>query len=582
MHANSTQPMTKTRCEYPTSPAEQRTNTFFAFESAPGAFANPFPGTTRLTVAAGDGLAAGIEVVAGPGAKVETFRDATGGCCAYCWGRMAHPDIASKDLLQWIAAAAGGHDISQLRFLVGTFVVLIDDRKNRRVLMVSDIIGIRPWFVGQHQGRLVCGSDVWEIQKAGIDMGGINYDAVASWLRFIWDCSGQSLFKNFAEIGYGSLGRWENGAYVEKKYFTLTGGLNQPTQAELFDGIRQRVSRTFDAVTRDLTQISLPLSGGYDSRFMAALAAKNKRLEVEAFCVRDREAEAIAATMVAEALDLKLRVLETDGTMWNMFAEPYHFTPGGFPITKQVSHLIASQRPGVPLLSGFFGDPTVRGSQDRLHGLNERQTTEELAVAYRRAFIINHRLARFDLIDEKIIARADERILNLLRQRLAVWEYTGHAFLGVTLFFHQRYFMGNNVTQLLHVTDPIIPFASWELIDYKMQNDPSLYDYTMYKNLLADSFPEIAHIPHNCQMGAKNESSPRRSDCTTGWAAAALRAIMHKGNLSLLSRRKTLPRLLGSLAGRRDQEVLALFLYRLLLLENRLRQGGIMFDWNEI
>ena len=195
--------------------------------------------------------------------------------------------------------------------------------------------------------------------------------------------------------------------------------------------------------------------------------------------------------------------------MWNMFAEPYHFTSGGFPITKQVSHLVASQRPGVPLLSGFFGDPTVRGSQDRLFKKPNarRPKTWPLSIGG---------LSRSTIVwpgsicsDPKVIARADDRILAMLRERIAVWEYTQHAFLGVTLFFHQRHFMGNNVAQLLHLSDFILPFMSWECIDYKMQNDPDLYGYDTYGKLLATCFPEIGNIPHNSQMGEQNNFVPR-------------------------------------------------------------------------
>ena len=390
------------------------------------------------------------------------------------------------------------------------------------------------------------------------------------------------MFTNFPAIGYGSVGVWENGNYSEKRYFTLTGGVNKSTQPELFDGIFQRVSRCFNALTRDLDRVNIPLTGGYDSRFVAALAARSKRLHIEAFCLADRQAESIGAASVAEALGVKLQLLKSDGSMWNMFAEPYHFTTGGFPITKQVSHLVASQRPGVPLLSGFFGDPTVRGSQDRLFNKTERQTTEDLAVFYRRAFTIDHRLARFDLLDPKVIARADDRILAMLRERLAVWEYTQHAFLGVTLFFHQRHFMGNNVAQLLHLSDFILPFMSWECIDYKMQNDPDLYGYDTYGKLLATCFPEIGNIPHNSQMGEQNNFVPRPSDCVKSWAAAVLQSLLHADTLRLVSRRKAIPRLIGSLAGRADLEVVALFLYRLHLLDDRLRRAGMALDWNAI
>jgi hypothetical protein len=568
--------------EFPTSPAEPRTNTFFAFEPDGDSFQNPFPGARRLTLETFDGIPLGIEVVAGHGAHVEAIHDQDTGCCVYRWGPAAHPDVCGKDLLRWIAGVATGDHPCQLRHLIGTFVILIDDRRNRRVLMISDVIGMRPWYVGQNDGRLVCGSDVWEIQKAGFDMGGVNYDAVASWLRLIWDCSGQSLFTNFPAIGYGSIGTWEAGKYTEKRYFTLTGGLKKPSTSDLIDGLHQRVQRSFSALTRDLDRVNLPLSGGYDSRYMAALATRSKSLNIEAFCVGDRECETIGASMIAKALALNLQVLPTDGSMWNMFAEPYHFTTGGFPITKQVSHLVAAQRPGVPLLSGFFGDPTVRGSQDRLFGKTESETTEDLATTYQRAFLINHRLARFDLLDPKVIRRADDRILKMLRERLAVWEYTQHAFLGVTLFFHQRHFMGNNVAQLLHVTDPILPFVSWELIDYKMQTDPASYSYDTYGKLLAHFFPEIGQVPHNNKITANNHSIPRRSACITSWSAVVLRSLLHSDSLRLLSRRKAIPRLIASMLGRSDVEVVTLFLYRLHLLDDRLQRAGMPLDWNAI
>ena len=64
----------------------------------------------------------------------------------------------------------------------------------------------------------------------------------------------------------------------------------------------------------------------------------------------------IAATAVARGLGLSLEVLHTDGSIWNMYAEPYHFTPGGFPVTKQLSFVAASQWPGLPCLNGFVGE----------------------------------------------------------------------------------------------------------------------------------------------------------------------------------------------------------------------------------
>jgi hypothetical protein len=562
---------------------ESRTNAVFAWGAEAGVpFSNPFEGTGRITIPPREGVGAGLEVVAGGGANVETYFDEPSGCCVYRWGIVAHPDVAKSELLKWILGVVNGGDASALCQAVGTFIILIDDRRNRRVRMVSDVLGLRPWHVGQHRGRLICGSDVWSIQQAGFDMGGVNYDAVAAWVRMIFDCTEKGLFNNFPPIGYGVVATWDAGGYSESRYFKIEGGQETPGPGELIEGMHRRISRTFDALTRDLDRVSIALSGGFDSRYLAALGVQRKGLKIEAFCVCDEESEGIGADMVARALKLPLQVLRTDGSIWNMYAEPFHFTAGGFPITKQLSHVAASQRPGVPCLSGFFGDPMNRGSLDRLEEKLEREIREELPVVYHRSFLSNHTLARFDLLDPKVIERSDRRIVEVLRRRFAQWTHTGHPILGVSLVAQQRHYMSNNILQHLHVAEVIIPFASWESIQFKMQNDAACFSYDVYGKLLDTYFPQMSHIPHNSKIPCGNDAAVRRSRCTRKWAMAVLQGLLRSKSMSLLNRRKAVPRLIGAMAGRRDVEVVAMFLYRLHLLEERCRRREVAFDWNEI
>lgn len=581
---------------------EARTNTFFVFQ--PGShtadlrssryaggvspqnlscgFTNPFPATRRVTLFQ-DQDESGVEVVAGDGADVLTHYDPASGCCVYRWGTCMHPTVGKEALLRWVLNVVNSEDHSPLRELLGLFIIVIDDRRNRRVRMVSDLVGVRPWFVGSNHGRLVCGSDVWGIQRAGFDMGGVNYDAVASWLRLLYDCTGSGLFAGFPSMGYGAVGTWENGTYTEKPYFGLTGGLAMPPREQMWEEMYQRVARPFDAMMRDVDRVSIPLSGGYDSRFMAALASKKRDLEVETFCLCDREAEGEAAMAVAEALGLKLEVLRTDGARWNLFAEPYDFGADGFPITKQSSHVVASQRPGVPIISGFFGDPINRGSRDRIEGKLEREITEDMAAVYHRSLIGKHEICRFDLLDPQVLGRSDGRLRPIFRQNLAKFEHTQHPIICTELFSRQRRYMANNVMQFMHISEPLLPFMSFDAIQYKMMNDATMHSYDNYAGLLNRYFPELTHVPHNLKMGVKNHlliTKPSR--VTKRWAATVLTNVARSQCLSLLSPRKAVPRLIGALTGRRDMEAVALSTYRLLMLEKELHGAGIAFDWNQL
>jgi hypothetical protein len=562
---------------------ESLTNTFFAVSAKDRVpFTNPFEGAREISLPVQGQDQAGLQVFAGSGANVESFYDETSGCCAYRWGIAAHPDVARSQLLKWIIDTVNSADNSLLRQVVGAFVILIDDRRNQRVRIVSDVLGMRPWHVGQQDGRLVCGSDVWLLQQAGFDMGGVNYDAVAGWLRLLFDCTEKGLFNGFPPIGHGVVATWEGGNYSESPYSQIKGGQEKPPLEQVIEGAHERVSRTFEALTRDLDAVSIALSGGYDSRYIAAMAAERKHLKIESFCVCDRESEAIGAQQVAEVLGIPLQLLRTDGSTWNMYAQPFTFTPAGFPMTRQVSYVAASQRPGVVGLSGFFGDPIVRGSLDRLDKKLEHEITEDLADFYRQSFLPSHKVARFDLLDPTLLKRSDERINAVLRRRFDQCMHTGHPILWVSLFAQQRHYMSSNILQHLHVAEAVSPFVNWESIQFKMQHDATCFSYDSYKKLLDRFFPQLSHIPHNSTLGAKNVRPSNPSRCTTQWARAVLSGLANPKCLPPLSRRKAIPRLIGAAMGRRDVEVVAMFLYRLFLLDQRLRKAGIEFDWNQI
>jgi hypothetical protein len=568
----------------PAPQASRDRNALFAYDAGESAHPCPFANTRRITLATRDGQPIGLEVAAGAGAAIETLFDEKSGCCAYLWGVAGHCDVPAKDLLRWIVEKVNSGDHAALRDVVGIFVVLIDDRRNGRVKMVSDPLGMRPWFVGRHNGKLVCGSDVWLIQESGlsgVNRGGVNYDAVASWLMQNYDCTDQSLFADYSAIGPGVVATWEDGKYIESPYAQFTGAQNRPEPRDLVEAIHNGVCRAFDAATGDLDHVTIALSGGYDSRYLAALASRRKDLKLEAFSVRDREAEALAAQMVAQRLGLTMQVLATDGSRWNMYDEPYHFTPGGFPMTKQLSFLAACQRPDVPCLNGFIGDPIIRGTLDRTDGKLEPQI-QDLAAGYQRSQRVNHSVARFDLLDPAVLARADERNLATWRRHVNRWQNTGHAIFALGVFVRQRHYLSNNFLQHMDVAEALIPFAAWDVVQYKLQTDPTVYSFATYDALFQTFFPEIADVPHNSKMGEKNAFVPKPSRCTKEWAAKVLKGLSTSQCLPLLSRRKSVPRLIGTLLGSRDLEVVALFLYRLFLLDQRLRRAGVEFDWKAI
>jgi len=564
-------------------PAELGVNSFFAWEHSPAHGAGcPFIGAMRVTLAPNVGAASVLEVAAGAGATIRTYHDPARDICAYVWGLPAHPDLSQEALIRWMIEKLDAGQAVAFRELVGTFIVLIDDRRNRRFSMISDLLGLRPWFVGTFNGRLVCGSDVWAIHEARLNAGGVNYDAVASWVRQGYDNTRTSLFADYAWIGAGVVAMWEKGVLRQLPYASYTGARKTPPRAELLEVIHHHVSRAFDAATRELDRVTISLSGGYDSRYLAALAAGRPRLNVEAFTVADRESESEIAAVIARRLRIPLKVIPTDGSAWNMYHEPFHFMHNGFPITKQTIYLAARQRPRVPCLNGFVGDGILRDILESWRGKTEHDLGEGVLDFYQQVQRLDHEDARFDLLDPDFMRRCDERTLGYHRANLERWTSTEHRFLGIGLFVKQRTLFANNFLQHLDIAEPILPFVSYDLIEYRFQNDTSCFGFDTYADLFRTYFPDIGDVPHNSKIAAHKWNLDRPSRHTRLWAAHVLKGLMRRPRLAMLNRRKALPRLIGAMAGRASLEVAARFLYRLLLLEERLEKAGVSFDWGAI
>ncbi|HWE95202.1 MAG TPA: asparagine synthase-related protein [Tepidisphaeraceae bacterium] len=549
-------------------------------QAAAGPFRNLFDGMRRVTLDTADAAAIGAEVVAGPKAQLAIWSDRPSGFSAYVWGRPTHPTHRGDALIRWCVKQVREGTLPRLTELVGTFVLLIDDRRERRVHCVGDAMGIAPWFQGRHAGRWVGGTNIWPIQRAGLAGKAVNYDAVGSWLYFGYNLTDGSLLQDYRRLTAGTVATFAGDTLTEETYARLTPGEARPPRGQIAHTIFEQISQAFDQSTDGLETVSLALSGGYDSRILAALAAKKNGMKTQAFLVRDTDHEAAIVSRIAQRVGLPLHVIPTDGSRWNIFDEPFHSLPDGLPITRQVTHVVAQQRPGVPLINGFLGDIVTRGTGTQTDCQVELKAGEEL-VHYLTA---RRRLPglRFDLLEPGFESRVEARAREAMRVLSDRGRALGKPFLYTGFYARMRYYTSNNFLQHLDVAEPINPFYTWPLIAQRFANHYDCFTWETSELLFQHHAPCLADIPHS-ERGAippPVQSVPSR--CTKQWAAAMLADLPRRGFLPLLSRKKALSRLTGALLGRRDVDDVVLFLQRLSLLESWLRQAEIPFDWRAI
>jgi hypothetical protein len=277
---------------------------------------------------------------------------------------------------------------------------------------------------------------------------------------------------------------------------------------------------------------------------------------------------------------MPLRVLPTDGSRWNVYDDPYHFTPAGFPITKQVSYAVASLRPGIPIVNGFMGDLLVRGQGDKRLGKLDRETQGDLVAAEMKHRLHAH--IRLDLLDPAVVDRAEQRARAVMQSLVEKGKTAGKVFTYVSLYAGQRYYLANNFLEHLDVAEPLLPFLQWPLVESRFRLDYDCFNWETYDLVFKRHFPELAEIPHNDKSGVPLRTKYTRSRVTRQWAGGLMKKLARGNWLSIVSRKKAMPRLLGAYAGRADVERVPEFLQKLLLLEQRVRAAGIAFDWHNV
>src|SRR5262249_55886608 len=147
--------------------------------------------------------------------------------------------------------------------------------------------------------------------------------------------------------------------------------LPQVANGDVAGDIHDIVTRTTRRLVAEAGPVTIPLSGGYDSRYLLALWVESGAPIHRLINVSFNRNEGFVAQQVANALGAPLNVIPVPGSIWDIYDVFYHFMADGFPVSKFVTYCIAQSAPDVPAVNGFLGDNLVRGSNHKCNGKYE-------------------------------------------------------------------------------------------------------------------------------------------------------------------------------------------------------------------
>ncbi len=498
--------------------------------------------------------------------------------CAYVWGIPVHRKISPSDIPTWCANIVAERHYNRFKELLGSFVVIVDEPAQHRITIATDILGIRPIFLTKDNGRIVFGSDVWSIQKAGLINNAVDYDAVGAWITYGYNCTNGTLFADLRRLPPGSIIVLQGNQCDEFAYAAFQAEGQRASVKQAAEDLHEIVASTVKTLLGNYPRVTLALSGGYDSRYLLALSSLFLREAVNCAAVSVSEEEITPARQVAVALGASLDIIPVDGSIWDLYDQVYHFTADGFPISKFVTYCTAQKYPGTPMINGFLGDSLMRGSHDRIQGKYETGYSDNLADVLQR----EHTVVSPDIFRRDVAARIEARSNLPMEAAVREGRRVGKVFNWADLYYRQRFYTSNNFLQHISLTEGLLPFYSWELLSYKMNHDNSVFSRDIYDAIFARHFASIAKIPHASDLAQGNSQTPKSARCTKRWARQLLPKIANKNWLSLLARRRSSLLALAGMVNSARFESSILTLQRLYLLEEQARSSAIDFDWKRL
>jgi asparagine synthase (glutamine-hydrolysing) len=215
--------------------------------------------------------------------------------------------------------------------LIGMFAFAVFDRKERRLSLVRDRLGIKPLYWGRQNGRVVFASELKAFEALPEWRPEIDHDALASYLRFAYVPSPHSIYRSIGKLAPGTgvsieadgkAGLWTYWSLMD----VATRGRAAPLDLGAGEATDVLESLLGDAVERRLVSdvpLGAFLSGGIDSSTVAAMMCARSNAAVRTYSIGFAEkgydeaphAKAVAAHLGTEHTELYVSPGEVEGVI---------------------------------------------------------------------------------------------------------------------------------------------------------------------------------------------------------------------------------------------------------------------------
>ncbi|MHB8861974.1 MAG: asparagine synthase-related protein [Pirellulaceae bacterium] len=424
-------------------------------------------------------------------------------------GHLVHETEAAEQALPDALAALSSGELSSLAKLQGIFVVLRVNWAQRQIQIVTDLLGIRPFYICRHQ-RMVVLSDRAETCAR---WNGPRIDPVAfgAYLMLRTALADRSLYEGVERIAAGSV-TWITGDESRARPYWIPPVDDRPiSEAELGASFRQEFRQSVTRMLAPYERATVLLSGGFDSRLILLTALGLKRLKLDCATVAYNDSEDSLARQVAADAGVRCRSVTIRGSLWDAFPHLWHHHPDGYPISRNLTYLAVTGTDfGGPYLDGsmegaVFRCPAAKPTDQPPKSLNE---------AYERVWARRQPAPELLFRPEPLRRHIDAARAAMQEQGDRIgWQQKFPILWHI--YTHDRRYVSNNFLQYQDLKTSLQPFYDRALLERRLCHQDTAFSKEAYRRMLTTYFPRPGGHPHSSDAAQQRDTI--RTFCRALW-----------------------------------------------------------------
>ena len=199
----------------------------------------------------------------------------------------------------------------------GHFIFTIFDIENQNLKIINDSLGLHPLYIYKIKDHLIFSSEYQPILAIPEFKKILDYSSISEYLTYGIVLDGKTLIKNIKSMKPATIFIYQPGKEeVKYQYETWNYETKNWNIDELADKIYFLMQERFLEMLEDRRVASLPLSGGYDTRFLLGLIPQNMRKEFtwysncSPYLDPDQDRDVIIASYITKKFGLKHNIFK--------------------------------------------------------------------------------------------------------------------------------------------------------------------------------------------------------------------------------------------------------------------------------